>query len=589
MDNSKPNVILIITDDQGYGDLGCHGNPVARTPCLNKLYEESVRLTDFHVAPMCTPTRGQLLTGLDAARNGAVNVSSGRSLLRADLPTMADLFRASGYRTSIFGKWHLGDNYPYRPQDRGFEESLWFPSSHISSLPDYWENDYFDDIYCRNGIQERFKGYCTEVFFNEAIAWMKGRAKANEPFFAFLPTNAPHAPLWVPPEDHKALEIVFSENEHLFPELTLPARRNIIRFLAMIRNVDTQVGLLREFLCNQGINRNTILIFMTDNGSTFGPLYFNAGMKGSKCTLWEGGHRVPCFIHWPDGDLKEPRDIGGLTQVQDILPTLIDFCGLEAQNEISSDGISLASAIRGDEPVPQERTLIINYSRIPSLDYPTPDSASILRREGAAVLWKRWRLLATNALYDLDNDPVQEVNVIDRYPEIANKMRQALDRWWEEVEPIANQVQYISIGNDRENPMTLSATEWKDVFLDQQQQVRVGERKNSYWHLLVERGGRYQFELRRWPRESGLRMIEACPATMLVDGELDEGFALPVARARILIERQMHIQPVNSSDQAAVFTLRLNAGRTLLHTWFDDVRNQPICGAYYVYIFRLES
>ena len=159
---SRPNVILIITDDQGYGDLGCHGNPVARTPNLDSLHGESIRLMDFHVAPMCTPTRGQLLSGLDAARNGAVNVSSGRSLLRPDLPTMADIFRSNGYRTGVFGKWHLGDNYPYRPQDRGFEESLWFPSSHISSVPDYWENDYFDDIYCHNGSRVRQEGYCTE-------------------------------------------------------------------------------------------------------------------------------------------------------------------------------------------------------------------------------------------------------------------------------------------------------------------------------------------------------------------------------------------------------------------------------------------
>jgi len=139
-----PNVILVLTDDQGYGDLACHGNPVAVTPHLDRLHNESVRFGDFHAAPMCTPTRGQLLTGIDAARNGAVNVSSGRSLLRAELPTLADLFRAANYRTGMFGKWHLGDNYPYRPQDRGFEESVWFPSSHISSLPDYWENDYFD-------------------------------------------------------------------------------------------------------------------------------------------------------------------------------------------------------------------------------------------------------------------------------------------------------------------------------------------------------------------------------------------------------------------------------------------------------------
>ena len=588
MNATRPNVIIIMTDDQGYGDLGCHGNPVAQTPHLDKLHGQSIRLTDFHAAPMCTPTRGQLLTGLDAARNGAVNVSSGRTLLRADLTTMADLFRASGYRTGMFGKWHLGDNYPYRPQDRGFEESLWFPSSHISSLPDYWENDYFDDVYCRNGSRERYAGYCTEVFFREAMAWIKARSGHDEPFFAYLPTNAPHAPLWVPPEDREAIEATFAEGEHALPELTPSQRSSIIRFLAMIRNVDTHVGQLRELLHTQGIERNTVLIFMTDNGSTFGPLYYNAGMRGAKCSLWEGGHRVPCFIHWPDGNLGAPRDIGGLTQMQDILPTLIDFCGLEPPTETPLDGISLASALRGAESVPQERMLAVNYSRMPRVDYPTPDSLAVMRREGAAVLWKRWRLIEATALYDLDNDPEQKLNVIEHHPDVARRMRDALDSWWQEVESVANQVQRIIIGSEEENPMMLSACEWKDVFVDQQRQVRIGERKNSYWHLEVAKPGTYRFELRRWPRESGLSLTEACPATQLTDGDLDKGFALPITQARMLVERQWHTQPVAPDDEAAVFTVPLVVGPTLLHTWFDDGRKQPLCGAYYVYVSRLD-
>lgn len=585
--HSRPNVILIITDDQGYGDLGCHGNPVARTPNLDSLYGESIRLMDFHVAPMCTPTRGQLLSGLDAARNGAVNVSSGRSLLRPDLPTMADIFRSNGYRTGVFGKWHLGDNYPYRPQDRGFEESLWFPSSHISSVPDYWENDYFDDVYCHNGSRVRQEGYCTEVFFNAAKAWMQARIAASEPFFTFLPTNAPHAPLFVPAEDREAIEAAFAEDEHQLPALPENLRANIIRFLAMIRNLDTQVGALRRFLQEQDVDRNTILIFMTDNGSTFGSVYYNAGMRGKKCELWEGGHRVPFFLHWPNGDLGEPREIEGLTQAQDILPTLIEFCGLEPPAELRLDGISLSPVLRGAEQVPEDRMLTVNYSRMPGeLDYPTPDSPSFIRREGAAVLWKRWRLLEGTALYDLDSDPEQNLDVADQHPDIVRQMRDYLNAWWREVEPVANQVQRITIGSEAENPMTLSACEWRDVFVDQQRQVRTAVRKNSYWHLMVEAAGKYTFELRRWPRESGLKLREACQAAQLTDGELKAGIALPIARARVLIGGQFYARPVKPDDQGAVFTVDLEPGPTLLHTWFDDERNQPICGAYYVYVAR---
>ena len=585
---TQPHVVLIITDDQGYGDLGCHGNPVARTPNMDALQGESIRLADFHVAPMCTPTRGQLLTGLDAARNGAINVSSGRTLLRADLPTMADIFRASGYRTGLFGKWHLGDNYPYRPEDRGFEETLWFPSSHISSVPDYWENDYFDDVYCRNGTRERQEGYCTEVFFKEAKVWMQERIEASEPFFTLLPTNAPHAPLWVPSEDREAIEAAFAQDEHQLPALPEGLRKNIIRFLAMIRNVDTEVGQLRSFLQEQGVERDTILIFMTDNGSTFGPTYYNAGMRGKKTELWEGGHRVPFFIHWPNGELGEPREIEGLTQVQDILPTLIELCELEPPTtESRLDGMSLSPILRGTAQVPEDRTLTLNYSRMPgALDYPTPDSPSIMRREGAAVLWKRWRLLEGTALYDLESDPEQERNVADQHPDIAHQMREHLDAWWQEVEPVANQVQRIIIGSEAENPMTLSACEWMDIFVDQQRQVRVAARKNSYWHLEVETAGKYTFELRRWPRESGLGLREACPAAQLTDGQLEEGIALPIARARMLIDGRFHAKAVGEKDQGVVFSVDLEQGPTLLHTWFDDERNQPICGAYYVYVER---
>jgi len=168
----RPNVIIVMTDDQGYGELSVHGNPILKTPHLDRLHSQSLRLTDFHVAPMCTPTRGQLLTGTDAARNAAINVSAGRTLLRASLPTMADFFQDNGYRTGIFGKWHLGDNYPFRPQDRGFEETLWFPSSHINSVPDWWNNDYFDDTYMVNGKRKLMPGYCTDVYFDRPIPVM---------------------------------------------------------------------------------------------------------------------------------------------------------------------------------------------------------------------------------------------------------------------------------------------------------------------------------------------------------------------------------------------------------------------------------
>ena len=480
----QPNVIVVMTDDQGYGELSVHGNPILKTPNLDQLHSESVRFTDFHVAPMCTPTRGQLLTGLDAARNGAINVSAGRTLLRAGLPTIADFFRGNGYWTGIFGKWHLGDNTPYRPEERGFDETLWFPSSHVSSVPDFWNNDYFDDTYIRNGKRQAEEGYCTDLFFSEAMTWMKARSSAHEPFFTYIPTNAPHGPFWAPEKELQLAKQTLADVD--LPKMTARDSGNFSAYLAMIMNIDSNVGRLTKFLDEEGLAENTILIYLTDNGSTFGYRYFNAGMRGRKTELWEGGHRVPLFVRWPGGDLGTPRDIPGLTQVQDILPTLIDLADLVTPEAPKFDGISLAPVLRGRTSVPEERMIVINYSRMPiGFDFPSPSSPSIMRREGAGVLWKSWRLLEDRELYNLASDPLQDVNVIKNHPRVAAKMRSYLDQWWAEVAETANEPQPVTIGTDAENPTLLTACEWLDVFVDQQSQIRRGVRKNGYWHLNV--------------------------------------------------------------------------------------------------------
>ena len=367
-----------MTDDQGYGDLSCHGNPVVRTPNLDAIHDAGVRFGDFHVAPMCTPTRGQLMTGVDAARNGAINVSAGRTMLKAGLPTVADAFRAGGYRTGLFGKWHLGDNYPSRPMDRGFDDCLWFPSSHLNSVPDHWNNDYFDDVLRRNDRPEAHAGYCTDVFFREAMRWMGEQQAAvggGRPFFCYLPTNAPHSPHWVPASYREAVEGRLAEAEARgeVPALEPGQRRELVRFLAMIENIDENVGGLDRFLRDRNLFDNTIVLFLTDNGSTFGHAYFPAGMRGGKTQLWEGGHRVPLFVRWPDGGLGPPRRIDGLAQAQDVMPTLLDLCAIDSPDDWRGDGISLAPALRGEFELPSDRTLVINYSRMPvGLDYPHP-------------------------------------------------------------------------------------------------------------------------------------------------------------------------------------------------------------------------
>lgn len=583
----SPNVVVVMTDDQGYPEVSVHGNPVVQTPNLDALHSQSLRLTDFHVAPMCAPTRGQLLTGLDAARNGCINVSSGRALLRPEIPTMANIFGDAGYATGVFGKWHLGANYPFRPEDRGFGRTVWFPSSHIGSVPDAWGNDYFDDTYVSNGMPKAFKGYCTDVFFDQAMLFMKDSAKSGKPFLSYIATNTPHGPLKPKEEDRIALQKILESPKFatMRPELKV----RLANYLGMVRNIDTNVGRLNRFLDEEGLRKNTIVIFLTDNGSTHGPRYYNAGMRGQKTELWDGGHRVPCFISWPEGELATPQDIDGLTQVQDLLPTLVDLCELDTTAKFS--GANLAPILRGKAKVPEDRTLIINYSRMPNfVNYPTPFAQSIMTRDHAAVLWKRWRLLEDRELYDLQSDPLQKTNVIDQHPDVVKKMRGDLYHWWDEVGPAANDPQRVIIGSDHENPSRLTACEWLDVFVDQQGQVRRGQQKSGYWLLDVAQDGEYEFELRRWPRDADISLCEAMP-----DGT---GQALPITSASIYLNNHHHLsvgekkpygfegltKQVKRGDKSVVFTASLKKGPLALHTWFRG--KDTILSAYYVYVTR---
>jgi arylsulfatase len=499
---------------------------------------------------------------------------------------MADVFRTSGYRTGIFGKWHLGDNYPFRPEDRGFDEAIWFPSSHIGSVPDNWDNDYFDDTYRHNGKREKLDGYCTDVFFREAMRWIEAPAVRSRPFFVYLPLNAAHAPWFVPDKYREVVRQAIREHPEVVARMRPARREALVSFLAMGANIDENIGRLDRFLTDSGLRNNTIVVFLTDNGSTFGPDYFNAGMRGGKTTLWEGGHRVPCFIRWPDGSIGQPGEVKELCQVQDLLPTLADLAGLtEVPKEM--DGVSLAAVLRGKQKSLDDRMLVINYSRMPTSSVPENKlNPAIPQRDGAAVLWNHWRLLENRALYDVRKDPHQDNDVAPEYPEIVDKMRTHLNSWWDGLKDRVVEPQRVVIGNDAENPTVLSACEWLDVFVDQQRQVREGVKKNGVWHLAVDRSGFYSFELRRWPSESHLKLDEAVPKTPVTDGEYVSGAAMPISSARIQIGDQALMGGPQPNRESVRFRVRLAAGPTELHAWFLDEDGQSICGAYYVYVHR---
>jgi arylsulfatase len=583
---AKPNVIVVMTDDQGYPELSAHSNPILKTPNLDRLHGQSLRLEDYHVSPMCAPTRGQLMTGLDAARNGATNVSSGRALLRPEIPTMANFFGDAGYTTGIFGKWHLGANYPFRPEDRGFDETVWFPSSHIGSVPDYWGNDYFDDTYINNGKLKQYKGYCTDVFFEEALSFIKQSAESGKPFLAYIAPNTPHGPLVAKEEDEKAIAEILAQEE--FANMGRGLKARLADYLGMVRNIDTNMGALMKFLSNEGLRDDTIVVFQTDNGSTHGPLYYNAGMRGMKTELWEGGHRVPCLISWPNGGLAKPQAIDGLTQVQDMLPTLLELCNILTDRKF--DGMSLAPVLRGRTNVPEDRMLVINYSRMPGfVNYPTPFAQTLMYRNQGEVLWKRWRLLEDRELYNLETDPLQTTNVIDKHPKVLAKLRNRLDEWWADVGPHANDVQRVVIGSEHENPSRLTGCEWLDVFIDQQRQIRVGQQKSGYWMLEVAEDGEYDFELRRWPKEIDRPIIaplEGGQGAMDIDTAsfyLSDYHHLDIGDKKPYRFEGLN-KSVGPNDTSITFTAQLKKGPIALHTWFRG--ESTILSAYYVYVTR---
>ncbi|HBY58569.1 MAG TPA: N-acetylgalactosamine-4-sulfatase, partial [Solibacterales bacterium] len=385
----RPNVLLVITDDQGYGDLGCHGNSVLRTPSLDRLHARSVRFTNFHVSPTCAPTRAALLTGRYSNATGVWHTIMGRSLLRPGEVTLADCFRAAGYRTGIFGKWHLGDNYPCRPHDRGFDESLVHGGGGVWQTPDFFGNDYFDDTYRRNGNPERFRGHCTDVWFREAGRFIDRCADARRPFFCYLSTNAPHAPMWAPER--------YEARYRGVPGLAEPG------FYGMIEHIDENIGRLVAYLERRRLIDNTIVVFLTDNGTAAGARVFNAGMRAAKGSPYEGGHRVPLFVSWPGGNLGSPRDEGTLAAHIDVLPTLLDLCAVPRPAGPEVHGISLAPLLRGGA-LP-ERTVVVDSQRC---------EEPIAWRQ-CAVMRDRWRLVnpsldgdpARVELYHLDADPGQ--------------------------------------------------------------------------------------------------------------------------------------------------------------------------------------
>jgi arylsulfatase A-like enzyme len=568
----KPNIVIVITDDQGYGDLSCHGNPTLKTPNIDKLHSESVRLLDYHVAPTCSPTRAAFLTGHWTNRTGVWHTIMGRSMLRENEVTMGQIFKDAGYSTGMFGKWHLGDNYPFRPEDRGFDEVMRHGGGGVGQTPDFWDNAYFDGSYFHNSKPESVKGFCTDVWFRYAKKFIKSQKAAGKPFLTYIATNAPHGPMHAPPKFSKPYE-------HLGV--------GTANFLGMIANIDRNVGQLRSFLDDEGLTDNTIFIFTTDNGTSGGANVFNAGMRGKKGSEYDGGHRVPFFIHWPNGKLTAGRDVEPITAYVDVVPTLIEMCDVAAPKGVKFDGTSIKSLLYGVQKKSwPDRILVTDSQRV----------KDPIKWRKSAVMTSRWRLNNGKELYDMDADPGQKKNVADTNPKVVDRLTKFYDDWWTELLPTFKQDVAIHLGADGGNPATLTCHDWITTGSTpwNQSHVRMAQNSKSvtgFWNVDVVKDGKYEVRIRRWPVETGAAIDQELPPGADVPGQTPyrakPGKPVPAVKATLTIgDETWKSDKISSGDHETVFNVSLKAGKTRLSSLFITADGTEY-GGYYAYVKRL--
>ncbi|MGF1581579.1 MAG: arylsulfatase [Gemmataceae bacterium] len=489
----KPNIILIMTDDQGHGDLGFHGNPVIRTPHLDKFAKQSVRFKNFFVCPVCSPTRSSLLTGRYNYRTGIVDTYLGRSMMHSDELTLAEMLRTAGYRTGIVGKWHLGDNYPLRPMDQGFQETLVHQGGGIGQPADPPKNSYFDPILFKNGNAKRYKGYCSDIFTDAAMDFVTKHKK--QPFFLYLAFNCPHNPLQVPQKYYQMYK-----NKDLshsaFPKVGQPLRGkakqdDLAKIYGMVTNIDDNFGRLMAKLAELGIAENTIVIFLTDNGPQSNR--YNSGMLAWKGSVHEGGTRVPCFVRWP-AHLPQNQETTCLGAHIDIVPTLLAACNVRQPNKPKHklDGINLLPHLKDTKKKAPDRTIFFQWHR--------GDEPEKFR--AFAVRTANWRLVQPNGvrsgqyrkdfqLYKITEDPYQKNNVANKYPKVLAKLKKAYTNWFEDVGSTRGYAPpRIAIGSKYENPVVLTRQDWRGP------KATWGKKGLGHWEVKVYRAGKYDITLK---------------------------------------------------------------------------------------------
>lgn len=573
----RPNVIFVMPDDISHNAFSYYKKNGPQTPNINKLAGESVRLTDFHVSPSCSPTRAALLTGRPSDVVGVWHTINGRNMMRADEITMADIFKENGYATGLFFKWHLGDNYPFRPKDRGFEYVAWIKGGGTGQLPDYWGNtnnhakilvnDVLVDMTDEDdGIEGAFT---TNFFFNRAFEFMDDNIKKEKPFFVYIPLGTAHAPHVSPPD----------------------ARDGVNAKTGTIENIDKNMGRLLKYLDDRGIADNTILVFTTDNG---GGTY----LRGGKGSNYDGGTKVPCFIRWPDGNLGgkgKSRDVLPLTAHIDWLPTFMDVLNfhdvVDRPEKLKIRGRSFKPFLDNDtsnDPIDyKNRSVTINdmWTEMPQKYKKLSVRKDIWKGD---VITNKWRLIRTNSesdweLYDILVDEIQQKDVIGNPANdgIVADLKKEYELWWKLVEERSSEYTRIILGSSEEPESELYAMDFHGTIIWEQAMVKKGVSGSGFIAIEFEKKGTYNFVLRRWPKE-----LEN-ETTLTSSGP---GKALDIVSARIKIWNgdEVYVDTIMDADPKAdgvTFTLdNLPKGPAFIQTWFYNASGEMEGAVYYNYV-----
>lgn len=572
----RPNVLLVLADELGYGDLSSSGNRHVRTPNLDRLRAASTDFTRFIAAPSGAATRAQWLSGRHEFRCGVSHSMAGRNLIRPDVPVLPEAFLAAGYRTAIIGKWHLGEAYPCRPEDRGFEEVFVHGGGGLGQTPDHWGNSSINPRLRRNAGWVASTGYCTQVFVDEAKRWIGSHAAGPKPFFLYLALNVPHAPYEAPAGSTQRL-------------LQAGLKEPLASYFAIIEDLDARVGDLLAELDRLQLTSNTLVLFASASGSGSGPAVdsWQAGMRAGHASPDDGGVRVPAFIRWPE-KIAGKRVVGSLASPMDWFPTLASLCHVTLPESWSGEGRDLSQCLLGHAAFPVDRMIFTHVGH-----WSGDDSPERHRSQGFAVRDERW-LLSGLELFDMTADPGQRANVFEQHPAEVARLLGAYGVWWNNLRaPLREPVRYV-IGAPRQKVVRLSAHDWwpsreangaaSATSVATQAAVRrmlhaltVGEavaETSGHWKLRAASAGHYQIQLSMLPTEANAADREKLSQLRAGSVHLRTGKR----------EARMNL---TKGATAAILSLDLAAGDLDLEAWFTgQLPDQRILGALFAEIQR---